>query len=112
MKDIIQNLSLIDPTIISKVPNRPEIFIEIQTKSPLVIENEFKFVADGLVRGLESFPKTLIFAYSINTVANIYEYLKESVIHISKSHHYLVSMFHSQIGDTLRATISEKFFKT
>ena len=92
----------------SLLPDRPNIVLHISTQRSFDYERDLLFVASDLRDKQEQCEKMIIFAQSINTVVEIYEYLLSTlgsnafIDGIIDPNKRLISMYHGQIGDDLQ----------
>lgn len=117
LKDVKHALKLQDDdvTIVSVLPNRHNIFLDVRHQASYDHEDDLQWVAEELGEKQEQFPKTIIFAQTIRQVVDIYEELKttldskaylEGDSDVSKR---LISMYHGQIGSKLQEYTLQNF---
>lgn len=93
--------------IISIPPDRPNIFLRTIKQKSYDMEEDLRWVIDGLSHEKEHFPKTVIFAPTISQVSDIYEYMSSTLGWDAYCgdppalDNRLVSMFHGHISDHL-----------
>jgi len=121
MEDIYRHLSLSAEKVVMKAmpPDRPNIFIDVIHQPNYDVERDLMWLVDDLATLQSSQPKTLIFAYGINKVTEIYEFFMHTLgtkayktdVGVPTDRDRLISIFHGNIGDTLHAFTLEEFKK-
>ena len=111
----ILKLENTDFEIVSKIPDRPNIFLEVKHQSSYDFEQDLFWIVEGLKTEGENYPKTVIFAQTVSTVSDIYEFLMDSLEEdaygssFKNPQNRLVSMFHGQIGKELQQFTVDNF---
>jgi len=70
--DIVQALQLQDAAVIAGLPDRPNIFLDVVSKNNHSVESDLMWLLNMLSTQQHACPKTLVFAHSINVVADVY----------------------------------------
>ena len=102
-------------SIISMLPDRPNIFLNIKHQKSFDYETDLMWLVAGLRHQKEKFPKTVLFAQSVSHVADIYEFIKTELgrdayaspeLDVSNR---LLSQFHAHVGKGLHDMILSNF---
>ena len=117
--DILTSLQLNrnDVTIKSCPPDRPNLYLEV-VSSTEPVETALEWLITGVVKDQQQYPKTVIFARTINCVSDIYTTLmyrlgnKAYCDATHDSSHRLISMFHAHISDPLQEYTLREFAKS
>ncbi len=128
--DIVGHLHFRDFKIVARLPDRPNIFLEVRHRNSYNYEIELKEIVDGLKEKGLDYPKTLVFAKSTLKVIDLCEFfveqLGESALvsnHCSSSTNelsidesgveqpYIVSMYHAEVGENLHRYVLSEFRK-
>ena len=103
--------------MVSRLPDRPNIFLKVIHQKNYDVDRDLAWLVTGLRQLKESFPKTLVYAETRDSVGEIYTYLRCSLGKdafcngdTSDPTQRTVSMFHSTIGNDL-ASFSVGSFK-
>ena len=118
--DILRILELKRQEVVIKAypPDRPNIFLEIVTNSSESIEKELDWITVGVGEERQQFAKTVIFARTINSVADIYTTLmyrlgrKAYINDIPDVSGRMISMYHAHISQHLQKYTLEEFSKS
>ena len=118
LEDIHQHLQLTSTPLetVGLLPDRPNIFLEVVHQSSYDHEGDLEWVVEGVRTKREKFPKTIIFAQTVDTVGSIYQEIKCA---LGRDAFYegnredirnrFVTVFHGQIGEELREYVLDTF---
>ncbi len=101
--------------IVAVLPDRPNIFLNVVKKPSYDIDDEFKFIVDGILQDQEKYPKTLIFAQSIYAVYDIFAFLMSSLGNkvylggIKKEENRFITMYTGEVGAELQKFVIDTF---
>ena len=96
--------------LVSMLPDRSNIYLQVVHEKSYNIEKDLLWVVEGLVAEGDKYPKTLLFAQSIQQVATIYEFVKTSLgPKAYGAEGKLISMYHGDIGRSLQEYILKTF---
>ena len=123
LDDVLQILQFgeSDIEVISRLPNRPNIYLEIVHKKSYDMENDLLWLVDELRKEGQNFPKTLLFSETINSISKIYQFIMSELmldafiggVKLEEGEHRtrLVSTYYSEMSDELRDFTHETFPK-
>lgn len=119
MDDILQSLQLNkdDAVIKSCPPDRPNVFLEVVSNTADSVDNQLQWLITGVEIKKRQYPKTVIFARTINCVADIFTTLmyqlgKNAYCDDScDGTHRMISMFHAHVSADLEQYTLNEFCK-
>lgn len=102
-------------SILSALPDRPSIYLEVVHQRSFDYEEDLLWIATALRDQQQQYPKTLVYAQTIQQVVDIYQFfmliLREKAYqdkqHVPTSR--VISMYHGQIGTDLQAFVRTTF---
>lgn len=118
--DILQSLQLHRNDVVIKAypPDRPNLYLKVVTNIADSIDTSLEWLITGVRKEQQKYPKTVIFARTINCVAEIYTELmhrlgsKAYYSDVQHSSHRLVSMFHAHVSQPLQQYTLTEFAKS
>lgn len=109
-KDICQYLMIDDTAVcVAKLPDRPNIFLAIQTSSTPDCELELKWLKEAAV-SRESMKKVIVFCRSYSAVYDIWSWLTDNLD--SDYECRIVEMYHSSTDERKKEEILNEFKKS
>jgi len=116
--DIVQALQLKDAAVIAGLPDRPNIFLDVVSKTNHSIESGLMWLLNMLSTQQHACPKTLVCGHSINVVADLYSrmmaYLGSKAFcnGVLDPQKCIVSMYHAHTAEPLHKHTLSEFCKS
>ena len=107
--DVKASLQLQDCEVRAYPPDRDNICIEIARRSSLSLERDLSWLMSGLRIKRNAYPKTVIYARSINCVTDVYAWLLENLQQEAYvNNQRMVAMYHAHLSeDMLHSTMAD-----
>jgi len=111
--DVVISLHLrVDNTcVIALPPDRQNVYLDVINHSCMSVEADLEWLALAVETEQQNMQKTVVFCKSINSVADIYEWLVDRLGGARGDVGRLVSVFHAHISDNLRQYVMTEFRK-
>ena len=116
--DIVQALQLKDAAVIAGLPDRPNIFLDVVSKTNHSIESDLMWLLNMLSTQQHACQKTLGLGHSINVVADLYSrmmaYLGSKAFYngVVDPQKCIVSTYHAHTAEPLRKHTLSEFCKS
>jgi len=116
LADVVSSLHLTDDVVVKALlPDRPNIFLDVRRRRSYDVATEFEWLAAAVECEQGLCAKTLVFAHSINGIAEIYAWMmtrlgEKAYLNAKKDDpkSRFVSMYHAHVAEPLQHyTLSE-----